>query len=64
MEDGVLPAWKPNFFKPIPHPLRNEPGPYEEKPLRYVLVEGKKSYWERRKNGDWSDMPNLWGPYE
>ena len=23
-----------------------------------------KGYWERRSKGDWSDMPNLFGPFD
>lgn len=66
MEDGHIPKFKPNFFRQITHPfVRNDELPTgEEQPLIFELVEGDKGYWERRERQDWSDLPNLWGPFD
>jgi len=32
-------------------------------PVFWEMIEGEKGYWARRERGDWSDMPNLWGPW-
>ena len=59
-------VWKPKFFFERPHPFV-KPGDgikTEDPPRQWVLVEGEQGYWERRNRGDWSDMPNLWGPFE
>ena len=31
---------------------------------QWELREDDQGYWEKRKRGDWQDMPNLWGPFE
>ena len=66
IEDGTMPKWKPQFFREIDHPYAKADGIFkapETSPKFYELVEGEKGYWERRENQDWSDMPNLWGPF-
>ena len=57
------------FFRPVPHPYVTtdmiDTG--DTVPLLYELIENEgdnKGYWERRERQDWSDMPNLWGPFE
>jgi len=38
-----------------------------KKAIYWKLVENEgdnKGYWERRENGDWGDVPNLFGPFE
>ena len=60
-------VWKPNFFEEVPHPFLKEGHGLpigEEHPIMWKLIEGEKGYWERRARGDWSDMPNLWGPFD
>ena len=40
----------------------------ETKPVKYQIIQGDgtdgqpKSYWQRRIEGDWADMPDLWSP--
>jgi len=50
-----------NFFREVPHPYTTK-GESREK--MYELIEGERGYWARRENGDWDDMPNLWGPWQ
>lgn len=65
MEKGQL-QHKPLFFEKIDHPQLSQTQHLikhnEEKPIQYRLITGEKGYWERRKRGDWSDLPYLWGP--
>ena len=68
MKDRI---WQPNFFRAVPHPyITNNDNiqTNEEVPIYYQLIQnedgcGNKGYWERRENGEWDDMPNLWGPF-
>lgn len=58
--------WKPQFFEKVPHPhitgvIESSHGKFD--PVHWKLVDGQSSYWERRKRGDWADMPNLFGPF-
>ena len=57
---------KPMFFEQIPHPYL-KPGMLETNEdgecIQYRLKKGDKNYWNRRKTADWSDAPNLWGPF-
>ena len=68
--EGTSPQWKPNFFRPVPHPyLKTDVYNTGEKdpPIYYQLIENEgdnKGYWERRKNKDWDDMPKLFGPFD
>ena len=69
VQDGLLPPPKPWFFVEKPHPfITDDFKDFDygtEKPIFYELIEGNgKGYWERREKGDWSDLPNLWGPFE
>ena len=56
---------EPKFFKKVPHPYMKEEywDTGDKVPVLFDLVEGDKSYWNRRLTKDWSDLPNLWGPY-
>lgn len=65
IEEGQREPWVANFFKEIPHSfVKNEDiATGEETPVKFHLIDGPKGYWERRKAGDWSDMPNLFGPF-
>ena len=67
VEDGEVEAWQPRFFKKVAHPCIKESDQAQIEPIMYALIENEgdgKGYWERRENKDWSDMPNLWGPFE
>ena len=59
--------WEPNFFRKVDHPYLKDNtivDTLEEKPIFYELVEDSPDgYWERRKRGDWSGMPSLFGPF-
>ena len=63
-------AWKPRFFRRVPHPIikSNETlDSKEPEPVVWELIENEgdnKGYWERRENQDWDDLPNLWGPWD
>jgi len=38
-----------------------------DKAIYWKLIENEgdnKGYWERRENGDWDDLPKLWGPFD
>jgi len=59
-------TWKPMFFEEVKHPhitastFKHASMP---NPVLWVLKETKgsyKSYWDRREEGDWKDMPDLW----
>ena len=72
VEDGEIEAWQPRFFKARTHPLvtkelmdvgvEDADGNYSV--TQWELREDDQGYWERRKRGDWQDLPNLWGPFE
>ena len=62
-------VWQPKFFVLRKHPYIKDNkmiATHEDRPAFYDIIEGagdQKGYWERRERGDWSDMPNLWGPF-
>lgn len=45
-------TYKPLFFKEVDGDSNDT--------KEWVMIEGEKSYWNRRKNNDWSDIPKLW----
>lgn len=57
--------WQPMFFEEIDHPhlKKGELETNEETPKFWRLMQGEKSYWNRRKTGDWKGSPSLWGPF-
>mmetsp|Transcript_10612 Transcript_10612/g.16197 ORF Transcript_10612/g.16197 Transcript_10612/m.16197 type:complete len:211 (-) Transcript_10612:56-688(-) len=68
IEEGTQEPWQPKFFKKTEHPYLTSraelnTNELEDPPIHYELITGEKGYWERRKRGDWEDMPNLWGPF-
>jgi hypothetical protein len=66
MNNGEIPKFTGNFFREIPHPYikNNELKHYEEKAVMYEFIEDDDiNYWSRRNRKDWSNMPNLWGPF-
>jgi len=65
LEDGQM-TWKPMFFEEVKHP-HITPSTFKvvsmPNPTLWVLKETKgdyKSYWDRREEGDWKGMPDLW----
>ena len=69
IEEGKVDKWKPNFFREVPHPYLNSKedlntGEADNKPIRFELITGESGYWERRARGDWSGLPNIFGPFD
>ena len=69
MEEGVM-TQRPNFFEEVPHPFLSKDS-FKSKSFEnakmWKLIEtdgSRKSYWDRREQGDWSGLPKLWGPFE
>lgn len=60
-------TWVANFFKKVNHPVLKDNDiikTLEDRPIQYQLIEGSNNgYWERRSRGDWSGMPELFGPF-
>jgi oxysterol-binding protein-related protein 3/6/7 len=57
--------WEPRFFRKVEHPFLRKGDAMvktikEDEPVMWELIEGENGYWERRKRGDWADMPRLW----
>jgi len=57
-----------SFFREQPHPyVTKETLPVEgdDQVIMWDLIEDEGvGYWDRRKNNNWTDLPNLWGPFE
>ena len=56
----------PRFFEQINHPhirADTKVNHLEKQPCMWIVKEGELGYWERRKNGNWADMPRLYGPF-
>jgi hypothetical protein len=53
------------FFREIKHPFVTNDmiSTGDDPPIFFEFIEGEKGYWERRERKDWSDLPNLWGPW-
>ena len=69
---GRAQEYKAKFFVQEDHPYYKDNeilDSREAKPIKFRFIKGDgkdggpKGYWERRLDGDWSDMPSLWGPF-